>query len=379
MKTFIVYFIVLTSVTLRSNAQKAGLPDSIYSGKQGRLHAQGIAVDKANGHVYFSFTDRLIKTDLTGKLIGSVTGFVGHLGDLDIAGDGKIYGSLEYKNDAIAKSISKELGVDERKDDGFYVAVFDGSRIVRQDMHAEKDDVLRTVYISEAVNDYTAMVKDGSIERPHRFACSGIDGITFAPAMGSPRSGKKFLYIAYGIYGDTVRSDNDHQVILQYDVSDWTKYAQHLSQHNLHRSGPKKPLKKYFLKTGATHYGIQNLAYDSYTGNMFAAVYRGSKTQFPNFNLFVIDGAKRPVKSFIRSGNRTIKVKMLHLLKAGPTNVVSGISGWHFRWGATGLQSLGDGFFYLSHDSREENGQQQSTLYKYRWIGNKQTAFVLVK
>src|SRR5690606_41925385 len=57
-------------------------PDSIYSGKQSRFHVQGIAIDKRNGFVYFSFTDRLIKTDLSGKILGSVTGIVGHLGDL---------------------------------------------------------------------------------------------------------------------------------------------------------------------------------------------------------------------------------------------------------------------------------------------------------
>ena len=78
---------------------------------------QGVAVDKANGYVYFSFTDKLIKLDLSGKLIGSVTGFVGHLGDLDFSDDGKIYGSLEYKNDAIGKGIKKELGIQTSNED----------------------------------------------------------------------------------------------------------------------------------------------------------------------------------------------------------------------------------------------------------------------
>ena len=132
-------------------------------------------------------------------------------------------------------------------------------------------------YIKEAVNDYSANVKDGNEEKPHRFACSGIDGVALAPSIGSLISTKKFLYVAYGVYGDTARSDNDHQVILKYDVSDWGKYAQKLSQNTLHHSGPKKPLNKYFLKTGNTRYGIQNLAYDPYTGNLFAAVYSGSK------------------------------------------------------------------------------------------------------
>jgi hypothetical protein len=274
MKKLILYIIIIVASTLEAQSQMLNLPDSIYSGKQGRLHVQGIAVDTANGFVYFSFTDRLIKMDVSGNLIGSVTGFVGHLGDLDIAEDGKIYGSLEYKNDAIGKSIIKESGVENRSGDGFYIAIFDGLRIVRPNMNAEREDVVRAVYIREAVNDYAAKVKDGSQERLHRYACSGIDGVAFAPAIGSSDAAEKFLYVTYGIYGDTARSDNDHQVILKYDVSDWEQYAQKLSQDKLHHSGPKKPLDKYFVKTGNTRYGIQNLAYDSYTGNLFAAVYR---------------------------------------------------------------------------------------------------------
>lgn len=379
MKKFILYLIAFTALSLRSQSQTATLPDSIYSGKQGHLHVQGVVVDKANGYVYFSFTDKLIKTDLSGKLIGSVTGFVGHLGDLDFTDDGKIYGSLEYKNDAIGKGIITELGDETRNEEGFYIAIFDGSRIVRPDMNAEKEDVLRTVYIREAVNDYAAKVKDGNEERPHRFACSGIDGVAFAPAIGSSNPTKKFLYIAYGIYGDTARSDNDHQVILKYDVSDWEQYTQKLSQDKLHHSGPKKPLEKYFVKTGNTRYGIQNLAYDPYTGNLFAAVYRGSKAQFPNYDLFVIDGKKKPVKCYIPSDNKKLKVKTLSLLEAGPKDPASGIRGWYFEWGATGLCPLGDGLFYISHNSKEKDGQQQSTIHMYKWIGDNQRAFTLVR
>jgi hypothetical protein len=379
MKKLIILLIIITGITLRCQSQTVNLPDSIYSGKQGNFHVQGFVVDKANECVYFSFTDKLIKMDLSGKLIGSVTGFVGHLGDLDISEDGKIYGSLEYKNDAIGKGIKKKLGVQAGNEDGFYIAIFDGSRIVRPNMDAEKEDLLRTVYIKEAVKDYAAGVKDGHEEKPHRFACSGIDGVAFAPSIGSSNSTKKFLYVAYGVYGDTSRSDNDHQVILKYDVSDWGKYAQKLSQDKLHHSGPKKPLDKYFLKTGNTRYGIQNLAYDPYTGNLFAAVYFGSKTQFPNYDLFVIDGKKKPMESYIRSDNEDIKVKTLSLLEAGPKDPGSGIRGWFFKWGSTGLCPLGDGLFYISHNTKAKDGQQQSMIYKYKWVGNDQNAFILVK
>ena len=379
MKKFILFLAVFAALALRSKSQILKLPDSIYSGKGGGLHVQGVAVDKAKGYVYFSFTDRLIKTSLSGKLIGSVTGFVGHLGDLDFSDDGKIYGSLEYKNDAIGKGIEKELGIKTRGEDGFYIAIFDGSRIVRPDMDAEKEEVLRTVYIREAVNDYRGKVKDGNDERPHRFACSGIDGVAFAPAIGSSNAAKKFLYVAYGVYGDTARNDNDHQVILQYDVSDWDRYAKKISQDSLHHSGPIKPLEKYFVKTGNTRYGIQNLAYDPHTGNLFAAVYRGAKVQFPNYDLFVIDGKKKPVKNYISSDHQRIKVKTLSLLEAGPKDPASGIRGWYFKWGATGLCPLGNGLFYVSHNSTAKDGQQQSTLHLYNWIGDDHLAFTLAR
>ena len=375
------FFIILTLNARSQNVNRpAILPDSIYSGKQGKMHVQGIALDKANGYLYFSFTDRLIKMDLSGKFIGSVTGFVGHLGDLDFnTSDGKIYGSLEYKNDAIGKGIRKSLGVQNNNQNGFYIAIFDVSRIVRPDMNAEKEDLLKTVYIKEAVKDYEDSVQTSSETKRHRFACSGIDGVTFAPAIGSSDPGKKYLYVAYGIYGDTDRTDNDHQIILKYDVAGWNKYGQQLSQGQLHHSGPENPSEKYFVKTGSTRYGIQNLAYDPHTGNLFAAVYRGAKTQFPNYDLFVIDASQKPVKREIVSGHKKIKVKTLSLLQAGPKDINTNIRGWRFEWGATGLCPLGDGLFYISHNKKDKTGQEQSTIYKYKWVGDTQNSFSLVK
>jgi hypothetical protein len=341
---------------------------------------QGVVVDQANGFVYFSFTDKLVKTDLSGKVIGSVTGFTGHLGDLVFDEEtGKIYGSLEFKDDAIGKGIRKTLGMENQAAVGFYIAIFDGSRIVRPDMDAEKEDLLRTIYLKEVVDDYLAKVKIGDREVDHRFACSGVDGITLAPAIGKPKNSKKFLYIAYGVYGDTTRNDNDYQVILKYNIAGWDKLGQNLYQENLHQSGPKKPLEKYFVKTGNTTYGVQNLAWDRHTGNFYAAVYRGKKSQYPNYGLFVIDGQKKPVKTSVFSDNKNIKVKTLSLAEAGMYDAGSGIRGWHFNWGTTGLCPLGDGLFYISHNGKTEDGQQMSTIHKYRWIGSEKEAFVLVE
>ena len=379
MKCLFVCAMLLVSLLPEIQAQKytaVNLPDSISSGKQGAFHVQGMAVDKAHGFIYFSFTDKLIKMDLSGNMVGSVTGLVGHLGDLAFDPEtNTIYGSLEYKNDAIGKGISKKLGLKNSNDVNFYIAMFDGLRIVNPGMNAGEADVLKTVWLKEVVNDYNAEVEEGNRTVAHRFGCSGIDGVTLAPSIGHKKDHKKYLYVAYGIYGDTSRNDNDHQVILKYSISNWNKIGQKITQENPHHSGPEKPMAKYFVKTGNTNYGIQNLAYDSYTGNFFAAVYKGSKSQFPDYSLFVIDGHKKPHNVTIRSDNKMIKVKSLSLLQAGLRDAETGIRGWNFKWGSTGIFPLGDDFFYISHNEKTKDGQQATTIYKYKWIGNADQAF----
>lgn len=105
----------------RATRQLPALPKTVDGGTWPSGHLQGTAVDRRKGYMYFSFTDLLVKTDLRGKPVGSVTGFTGHLGDLDFnEQDGRVYGSLEYK---AAKS--------------FYIAVFDGDRVNRMNMDAE--------------------------------------------------------------------------------------------------------------------------------------------------------------------------------------------------------------------------------------------------
>ena len=56
------------------------LPNAMFSGYWQEGHVQGIAVDTERGHVYYSFTTLLLKTDLQGVPIGSVRKLAGHLG-----------------------------------------------------------------------------------------------------------------------------------------------------------------------------------------------------------------------------------------------------------------------------------------------------------
>ena len=149
------------------------LPDSLYSGKQGPFHVQGVAIDHTNGFAYFSFTDKLVKTDLSGKLIGSVTGFSGHLGDLDFDPEtGRLYASLEYKNDAIGQGINKTLGIERKESFGFYIAVIETSLITKPNMNAEIENLLQTVYLREAADDYQSTVSVGKRKISHSFGCS---------------------------------------------------------------------------------------------------------------------------------------------------------------------------------------------------------------
>ncbi|GAA1073801.1 hypothetical protein [Nocardiopsis composta] len=321
-------------------------PTSVDGGAWPSGHVQGVALDEERGHMYFSFTDTLVKTDLDGEVVGTVTGITGHLGDLAFdERDGRVYGSLEYKSA-----------------EAFYIAVFDGERITRTGMDAEEDGVLGTVHLEEVVQDYTAdMDGDGVFDgdtadtADHRYGCSGIDGVTFGPAFGRD-GGKPLLTVAYGVYSNTGREDNDHQVLLQYDTSSWKRYERPLDQDDPHTSGPDRPRGKYFAYTGNTTYGVQNLEYDGHTGDWFMAAYRGEKPHFPNYSLFVVDGSKRPVEGELRGQPAKERGPLLSLREDGLHDGGSGVRGWE-TGGQYGLESLDDGRFYVvERGRRTEDG-----------------------
>ena len=326
-------------------------PKQIFSGHFGKIHCQGIAVDEKNGYIYYSFTTLLVKSDLDGNIIGTVDGLIGHLGCIAYnREDGKVYGSLEFKNDVIGRGILASLGMDQKFDDAFYCAIFDVERIDRVGMSAERDGIMRCVYLGEVVADFNGTGKDG---KPHRYGCSGIDGTSFG-VIPADESKKQRLFICYGIYSDLERDDNDYQVILCYDADDWwDTYAKPLSQENMHTSGPARAYEKFFLYTGNTVYGVQNLEYDAYTGDFLAAVYNGRKPQFPNYYMYVIDGSIAPVSSTHKSTGEPIRE--LSLKSAGLQK--NGIYGNNFPYGATGIYAFGNGFYYFSESGCDENGQ----------------------
>ena len=330
--------------------------DNIHIGDYWTGHIQGIAVDKRKEYIYCSFTTCLVKSDMNGNVVGSVNGLAGHLGCIAYnEEDGRVYGSLEYKHDKIGQDILANQGNERDVEDGFYIVAFDIDKIDRMDMDAEKDGIMTAVYLQEVLDDY--------MDEGHRYGCSGIDGTTFAPLPGKC-DGKKYLYVSYGVYGDVERTDNDYQVILRYDTSDWKKYEKPLNQAEMHRSGPENPDDKYFVYTGNTRYGIQNLEYDSVTNYMFATVYAGRKEQFPNYDMFVIDLTQQAMNGQLKGLNQN--GKELFLAEVGDLDEDSGVRGYYFPYGATGIISLGDGYFYFSQNYKNENGYGTNVkLYQY--------------
>ena len=350
------------------------LPRDIFSGCWTTGHCQGIAVDTKREYIYYSFTTSLVKTDLRGNLIGTVGGLLGHLGCIAFNDDdGRLYGSLEYKNDAIGRSILNMLKSDATIEDAFYIARFDVDKIDRVGMDACADGVMKAIYLKEVVDDFTAKVTNGGKAVKHRLGCSGIDGTTFGPMPGSADK-KRYLFVAYGVYSDVDRTDNDHQVLLCYDTADWDRFATPLSQTNMHHFGPAAPTKKLYAFTGNTNYGVQNLEYDPFTGCFLMAVYRGNKPQYPNRPMYIIDGAKAPASGPLRGVEPAQEGELLPLLEKGIPHE-SGVWSWDFPLGSTGLIALGDGYYYVSHDGKGDEGYF-THVKLYKWDGVSPLALV---
>jgi len=333
--------------------QPPALPATLDAGTWPSGHVQGIAVDKAGGFVYLSFTDMLVKLDLSGRVVGTLAGWSGHLGDLAFnPADGKVYGSLEYGE---AQT--------------YYIAVIDGHGIDRPGMAAAASGLVRAVALPEVTRDFAAS--------GHRYGSSGIDGVAFGPAFGRAE-GPALLTVAYGIYGDVERADNDHQVLLQYDITDWAqRHARVLDENALHRDGPDQPAAKVFVRTGNTRYGVQNLAYDPTARRWLMGVYRGSKAHFPNFTLFAVEGGVSPSRGNLvgvpgASGGWEQGL-LLPLAVDGLLDEASGIRGWHTK-ADVGIEAVGEGLFYLARNDGTREWQS-AELELMRWTGDPQQPF----
>lgn len=303
----------------------------------GRFHVQGLAYDAQEDCMYMSFTSMFCKVDMEGHILASIGGINGHLGAMVFdPQDRKVYASLELKDDSIGRNISKGLGDREysREESVFYVARIDVDRLTAMDM--KEDGILRRIRVDEACRDYLAQVNVDGRDLDHRFACSGIDGMTIAPAPGTSKKDKRYLYVAYGVYGDVSRIDNDYNILLAYPM-DYVRKAAQAEKPVLRKFDAK-----YFIHTGNTTWGIQNMAYDPASKKLFLAVYKGSKPQWPNHPLFVIDMTE---KSFRKPLEGVPYVKSATQLRVAASS--------DFKWGSTGMCALGDGRFYISENGKE--------------------------
>ena len=338
-------------------------------------HVQGIAVDLQRGFIYLSFTTKLIKVDFEGNVVGSVRGLSCHLGCLDLDTiTGRLYASVEYKDDDIGQGISG--GAAKGRANNFYIGIFDTEKINHPNINCETGNVMKTVYLPQVVADYQDSVTNQGVLVPHRYGCSGVDGISLGPQFGTT-DGPRMLNIAYGVYSNTSRTDNDYQVLLQYSLDSLDKYAQPLVQATPHHSGPAKAQARYFVYTGNTSYGVQNLEYDASTHYWLMAVYKGNKSTFPNYALYAVDGTQAPTLETLRGMDSGEKGLVLPLAADGLQDATTGIRGWRQALGSTGLESIGNGYFVIA-TSGSDGTYQTATLQLYRWTGDTTSPFQLV-
>ena len=328
----------------------------------GKNHVQGIAYDAALDRMYLSFTTSFLVTDMQGNVLASIDRIQGHLGAMTFnQADRKVYASLECKDDVIGQGLSDFA----KGRSMFYIAIIDVDKVTEKGMDSENNEAFKIVCIKEATRDYhvTGFGLDGR-EYEHLYGCSGIDGVTIAPKLGK-KGGKEYLYVAYGIYGDVLREDNDYQVLLRYDIKELNKYAGTVRFGDFYDKGPKKPLDKTFIFTGNTNWGVQNLAYDKASGKMLMAVYRGKKERYPNHSMFMFDITRKPSKRPLEGvGYDTSK----HPVIGTPADPVQGCD---FKYGTTGMCPLGGGLFYFSQNGKDpDSGLQYSRVQLYRWTGD---------
>ena len=338
-------------------ARPDGLPLNVHA-EGDRHHVQGIAFDRERGRMYYSFTDRFVKTDLQGNVLGSIVRIQGHLGAMTFnPADRKVYASLECKDDVIGRGLSDFA----QGRSMFYIAIIDVDALNRVGVESEGTEIFKVVCIREAGKDYHAKVETDGRERDHAYGCSGIDGVTIAPRMGCRAGSRPFLYVAYGVYGETDREDNNYQVLLRYSLKSLNRSAAPVRFGAFYGGGPARPLDKYFLYTGNTTWGVQNLAYDPQTEHLFLAVYRGGKERFPNYDLYFLPMYVKPGRSRLEGVTYD---GAAHRTAGSPEAPVPGM---RFPRGSTGLCPAGDGWWYFSEGGRDAlSGRQTCDAHLYR-------------
>ena len=333
-------------------------PLSLSGGDWDVKHCQGIAIDKSNGFIYYSYTTMLIKCSFDGKIVASVTGIKGHMGDISFNEADKMLYCGYYSPGRT----------------GFYIYIFNTKKINKMNMKPTKD-IVRSVYIKEAYEDYLYSYEkeneDGTVTKiSHKYGCSGIDGVTMGPDFSRKEKKKEYLTIAYGTYSETKRKDNNYQILLQYDVSSWwNNYGKDVSELS-HRSGPPD-CKKYFLFTGNTYWGTQTMEYFDELNIWILNCYKTRKSTFNPYTLFAVDGDIKPKKKKLKGQPETEKQYVLSLYTDGNYDKKNNIWGWYSKYGVQGIAYMGDGLFYVTHPYKAWTGTKLAISYLNVWKSSK--------
>lgn len=104
------------------------------------------------------------------------------------------------------------------------------------------------------------------------------------------------------------------------------------------------------------------------------AVYCGAKSSYPNYSLFAVDASVPSVWQSLPGSEK--RVEMLCLVPQGKLHRPTGVHGWHFPWGSTGMCHVEGNYFYLSENRKDKRGNQTCTARLYRWTGDAACPFV---
>ena len=239
------------------------------------LHMQGFVSD--GEHFYWSFTDSLVKTNRRGTVIAQIPVCGGHLGD------------ITYYNNCIYGSVMGNALKGNRWDDwtSFEIKVYDSRSLA----------CINVIRLDECYRMF-AEKEDGFV---------GIDGITMKPKD----DGEGVNMLVACALADGV--EYDRQIMLEYTL-DGTL------------------VKKHYVKTGNTRFGIQNLDRDPKTGHYWFTTYGAAQSyQNPNFLMHA-------------SENFELIEEFLFCTPYG-------------------FQALGDGRYYVSLQGGE-NGNRQGYAYE---------------
>lgn len=268
--------------------------------------------------------------------------------------------------------------------------IFDCEKIDKLNMKFE--DVCTCVYVGAPIlelakeNGYDA---EGNALSDEWLSLSGkygvnnsIDSCTFGPKFGV-NDGKTYLTMGLGAPGQSEkvsvggvemsaadRADNDYQVIVQFDTSDWEKYAVPFAQIS-DATGPENFDGIYFFYYGAHDYSAQNLCYDRYTNTYIMSTYALLEARqsagFKNNCVYFIDATEAEEKSLTGNGVET------GLVLGAKYGIADGKGAVGYAFNelqvspSVGIVSMHDGKLYIASSKRKADWSENwagLTLYE---------------